>query len=281
MANANNPDWDRSVLGSGFVPVWLRPFGYRRWHWEVVPWPGPCELEVLKGWAWFLGGFWPLPSWGWAAEWFFRWWGHSWTRNDGEMWALGWSLHRMKAENTPQSRLGDQRGLGPREKLCFVQEFCAENCTPRSTWSCKTEHCCKHKACLLFFPLTVVQRQHPGPPEGLDHSCGSGMTAYGWTGRSAALSDLRGGEQFYFPSLSRFPFRFYIPHWQTGSRSGQGVPQALAPGHESIGTKAFLVHTVRTGRCRWPGTLLIPPRSRQRWWIELQVFVKEGLELHT
>lgn len=26
MAKANNPDWDGSVLGSGFVPVWLRPF---------------------------------------------------------------------------------------------------------------------------------------------------------------------------------------------------------------------------------------------------------------
>lgn len=47
-------------------------------------------------------------------------------------------------------------GLGPHEKLCFVQDLCAENCTPRSTWICKTEDHCKHKACLLFvFPLVV------------------------------------------------------------------------------------------------------------------------------
>lgn len=106
----------------------------------------------------------------------------------------------MKAEDTPQSRLGDQRGLGPREKLCFVQEFCAENCTPRSTWSCKTEHRRKHKACLLFFPLIVVQRQQPRPPKGFTHSCGSGMTAYGGTGRSATLSDLREGVGSSFTS---------------------------------------------------------------------------------
>lgn len=42
-------------------------------------------------------------------------------------------------------------GLGPHEKLCFVQDRCAENRTPRSTWICKTEDHCKHKACLLFF----------------------------------------------------------------------------------------------------------------------------------
>lgn len=121
---------------------------------------------------------------------------------------------------------------GPREKLCFVQEFCAENCTPRSTWSSKTEHHRKHKACSLFFPLVVAQRQQPRPSKGFHHSCGSRMPAYARTGRSATLSDLRrGGEQFYFPSLSEFPFRFYIPRWQTVSRRGQGVPQARAPGH--------------------------------------------------
>lgn len=41
-------------------------------------------------------------------------------------------------------------GLGPHEKLCFVQDICAENRTPRSTWICKTEDHCKRKACLLF-----------------------------------------------------------------------------------------------------------------------------------
>lgn len=197
------------------------------------------------------------------------------------MWELGWSLHRMKAENTPQSHLGDQRGRGPREKLCFVQEFCAENCTPRSTWSCKTQHHCKHKACSWFFPLVAVQKQQPRPPKGLHHSWGSRMPACALAGRSATLSDLRrGGKQFYFPSLSKFPLGFYIPHWQTASRSGQGVPKPVLLGRVRrykglFGTRGenWMPPLART--------LLLPPKSHQRWWIQLQVFVKEGLELHT
>lgn len=56
-------------------------------------------------------------------------------------------------------------GLGPHEKLCFVQDICAENCTPRSTWICKTEDHCKHKACSLFFP-SLFKRRQTKPPEG-------------------------------------------------------------------------------------------------------------------
>lgn len=55
-------------------------------------------------------------------------------------------------------------GLGPREKLCFVQDLCAENCTPRSTWICKTEHHCKHKACFLFL---LVKDNKPNPQNAL------------------------------------------------------------------------------------------------------------------
>lgn len=95
----------------------------------------------------------------------------------------------MKAENTPQSHLRD--GRGPRQKLCFVQEFCAENCTPRSTWSCKTQHHCTHKACCLFFPLLVVQRQQARPQQAWSIPGGAGSRFSG-----SELSDLTGGNSF-------------------------------------------------------------------------------------
>lgn len=102
-----------------------------------------------------------------------------------------------------------------------------------------------------------------------------------FTGQSATLSDLRrGGRQFYFPSLSKFPLGFYIPHWQTASRSGQGVPKPVLLGRVRrckglFGTRGEN-RTLPLAR-----TLLLPPRSHQRRWIQLQIFVKEGLELHT
>jgi len=60
------------------------------------------------------------------------------------------------------------RGLGPHEKLCFVQDICAENCTPRSTWICKTEDHRKRKACLFgfFFP-SLFKDNKPDPQKAL------------------------------------------------------------------------------------------------------------------
>lgn len=82
-----------------------------------------------------------------------------------------------------------------------------------------------------FSPSLLSRDNNPDPQKAFHHSCGSRMPAYALTGRSATLADpRRGGKQFYFPSLSKFPFRFYIPHWQTASRRGQGLPRPVLRG---------------------------------------------------
>lgn len=134
----------------------------------IVPLPWPCQLDVVKGlsWLWEVSSRSPVGD-------------EQQICSSGEedtakleimvrcrnLIALTSTLHEGKY--TYSHILEIILGLGPHEKLCFVQDICAENCTPRSTWICKTEDHCKHKACLLFFffPSLLFKDDKPNPPK--------------------------------------------------------------------------------------------------------------------
>lgn len=80
----------------------------------------------------------------------------------------------MKAENTPQSHLGDQRGLGPREKLCFVQEFCAENCTPDQHGAVKPNTTANIRLARCFSPSLLPKDNKPDPQKAFTIPVGAG-----------------------------------------------------------------------------------------------------------
>lgn len=150
----------------------------------------------------------------------------------------------MKAEDTPQSRLGD--GRGRRKNCALSRNSVLKTALPNQHGAVKLNTAANIRLAYYFSPSLLSKDNNPAPQK-LHHSCGSRMRP-GRT-RRFRISGERGVEQFFFPSLSKFPLRFYIPHWQTASRIGQGVPQARAPGRgESIGTKAFLVRGHRPGR---------------------------------
>lgn len=106
----------------------------------------------------------------------------------------------------------------------------------------------------FFFP-SLFKRRQTKPPEGFKTRvilrCAQDDSLRLNGLECDALRSKRGGVVL-LSVLYKSQFRFYIPHWWTASKSWQGVRDRLAPEHEFLGTKAFLVHTVRAERRRPP-----------------------------
>lgn len=176
MANTNILDWDQSVLGSGLVPVWLRPF------------QGDTE-RLSRGldpvsWRCLKAGpdFWEISGRSRAGA-------KQQSGSSGgedtakpEMMLKCESLvgvyiaRRQRIHHGHVSEIGAASGHG--KNCALSRNSVLRTALPDQHGAVKLNTTANIRLARCFSPSSLSRDNNPDPPKGFHHSCGSRMSAY-------------------------------------------------------------------------------------------------------
>lgn len=180
---------------------------------------------------------------------------------------------RQRIHHSHVSEIGAAAGRG--KNCALSRNSVLKTALPDQHGAVKLNATANIRLARYFSPSLLSEDINPDPQKAFTIPGGD------LTCRSAALSDLRRGGNSFASHL--------CPNFRSGFTSHIGKLQVeVGRGFPSPCCRAWVrrykgLFGTRGENCTLPlaRTLLLPPRSRQRWWIQLQIFVKEGLELHT